>query len=396
MKILQLSQQFPFPEIDGGKIGIANIYKELAKKGSEVTLLYYNDTIIDQKIKKEAENYGNLIEIKHSIKNTKFRILKSIFDNKPIYLRKHFSNSLFKNVLSQIKNKKFDIIHADHSAMAELAINLKKILNIPIGLRLHNIEWKIWYRYAEELKSGFKYKYIIRQARLLKKFEEELIKQFDVLFPITNIDLEYLKNLDPKLNLVMASAGVDVEKVKPIKIEKNPFELIIATTYRWIHNTNGLIWFIEKVLPILKKEIPQIKLTLIGKDIPDSLRKFQSKNVDAIGFVDSIIPYLSRASIYISPLFVGAGIRIKILEAMAMELPVVSTSIGAEGIPATENDGLLIANNEYEFKEQILKLIKNQNLRIQYGKNARNFIINNFTWDISVSKIYESYKKLLK
>lgn len=396
MRILQLSQQFPFPEIDGGKIGIANIYKELAKKGSEVTLLYYNDTIIDQKIKKEAENYGNLIEIKHSIKNTKFRILKSIFDNKPIYLRKHFSNSLFKNVLSQIKNKKFDIIHADHSAMAELAINLKKILNIPIGLRLHNIEWKIWYRYAEELQSGFKYKYIIRQARLLKKFEEELIKQFDVLFPITNIDLEYLKNLDPKLNLVMASAGVDVEKVKPIKIEKNPFELIIATTYRWIHNINGLIWFIEKVLPILKKEIPQIKLTLIGKDIPDSLRKFQSKNVDAIGFVDSIIPYLSRASIYISPLFVGAGIRIKILEAMAMELPVVSTSIGAEGIPATENDGLLIANNEYEFKEQILKLIKNQNLRIQYGKNARNFIINNFTWDISVSKIYESYKKLLK
>ncbi len=79
-----------------------------------------------------------------------------------------------------------------------------------------------------------------------------------------------------------------------------------------------------------------------------------------------------------------------------MELPVVSTSIGAEGIFATEKDGLLIANNEYEFREQILKLIRNQNLRTQYGKNARNFIINNFTWDISVSKIYEAYKKLLK
>jgi len=396
MRILQLSQQFPFPEIDGGKIGIANIYKGLAKKAAKVTLLYYNDSIIDHKIIEEAKNYGNLIDINHSIKNTKFRILKSILDNKPIYLRKHFNNSLFKNVLNRIKNEKFDIIHADHSAMAELAIKLKKILNIPIGLRLHNIEWKIWHRYAEELKSGLKYKYILRQARLLKKFEEELIKQFDVLFPITNIDLEYLKDLDPNLNLVMASAGVDVEKMKAIKIEKNPFELIIATTYRWIHNTNGLIWFIEKVLPDLTKEIPEIKLTLIGKDIPDSLRKFQSQNVDAIGFVDSIIPYLSRASIYISPLFVGAGIRIKILEAMAMELPVVSTSIGAEGIFATEKDGLLIANNEYEFREQILKLIRNQNLRTQYGKNARNFIINNFTWDISVSKIYEAYKKLLK
>jgi len=396
MKILQLSQQFPFPEIDGGKIGIANIYKEFSKKGAEVTLLYYNDSITDNKIIEEAKNYGNLIEIKHSIKNTKFRILKSIFDNKPIYLRKHFNHFLFRNVLNRIKNDKFDIIHADHTAMAELAIELKKILNIPIGLRLHNIEWKIWYRYAEELKSGLKYKYILRQASLLKKFEEKLIKQFDVLFPITNIDLEYLKDLEPNLNLVMASAGVDVEKIKPINIEKNPFELIIATTYRWIHNTNGLIWFIEKVLPDLKKEIPEVKLTLIGKDIPDSLRKFQSQNVDAIGFVDSIIPYLSRASIYISPLFVGAGIRIKILEAMAMELPVVSTSIGAEGIFANEKDGLLIANNEYEFREQILKLIRNQNLRTQYGKNARNFIINNFTWDISVSKIYEEYKKLLK
>ncbi len=241
MKILQLSQQFPFPESDGGKIGIANIFKGFSKIGAEVTFLYYNNEKIQTEHYEEAQKYGNLIEIKHSIKNTKFRIVKSIFDTKPLYIRKHLNNKIIKDVLNKIQNYNYDVIHCDHTAMAELGLILKNYFKIPAGLRLHNIEWKIWKRYADELKSGFKYKYINRQAHLLKEFEENIINKFDVLFPITNVDFEYLNNINPKLNIVLANAGVDKEKIKPIECKKNKNELIIATTYNWIHNTNGLI-----------------------------------------------------------------------------------------------------------------------------------------------------------
>lgn len=395
MKILQLSQQFPFPETDGGKIGIASIYRELSKMGAEMTFFCYNKGKCNKKDLDEAENYGKVIFINHSINNSKFRIIKSLFDYKPIYIRKHLNDKIKNQVEKLIRNIDFDIVHADHTAMAELALYIKEITGKPISLRLHNIEWKIWQRYADELNFFPTKKYIERQAKLLKEFEEEIFEKFDVLLPITSVDYSYLQHFNLNNKIVISEAGVDTEKWKPEKIIRNKNEIIIATTYNWVHNVDGLIWFIEKVLPIVKQHNPNAFLTLLGKELPDKLRKYSKNDVNPIGFVDKVQPYLNRAGIYINPLFVGAGIRIKILESMAMELPVVATSVAAEGINANDSNGLFRADNEYDFAHQILKLMNDEELWLESSINARILIESRYKWSNNVALIYDAYQEIL-
>ena len=163
-------------------------------------------------------------------------------------------------------------------------------------------------------------------------------------------------------------------------VKRNPFEMILATNYTWIHNVNALRWFVDNVLPIVRKSIPNAQLSLIGKNVPDWLKEYSNKGVNIIGYVDKVQPYLNRANIYISPLFVGSGIRFKILEAMSMALPVVASPIAAEGINASSNDALFICDSYNEFAEVIIELFNNINKTRMFGTNARNFILENYSW----------------
>ncbi|MFW5662699.1 MAG: glycosyltransferase family 4 protein, partial [Bacteroidota bacterium] len=128
--------------------------------------------------------------------------------------------------------------------------------------------------------------------------------------------------------------------------------------------------------------------------LPSRFMKMEHLGVKGLGFVDSIKPYMNSSSIYIAPLLVGGGVRIKILEAMAMELPVVATSVSAQGIRAGNNEGLIVCDNPAEYAHSVLSLMRNPDRAVKLGKAARNFIINNHTWMRSVKKIYDSYTKL--
>jgi glycosyltransferase involved in cell wall biosynthesis len=397
MKILQLSPQYPFPEIEGGKIGIASIYKELSRLGADITLVSYSDKVIEKKYLDEGELYGKVLIINHSTENTKSRILKSVVDSKPLYLRKHFNKTLSEKFKQIATENNFDIVHSDHSSMAEAALFVKNLIKIPAGLRLHNIEWKIWKRYSDEFPIYHPSRiYLERQARILKNYESYYYSKFDVCYAITDNDKIEALNMAQGANVKLASAGVNLEEWKPQQIDRNPNELIIAATYGWVHNVKAVKWLIENVLPIIKKEVPDIKFTIIGLNPPEFFNNYKELGVEVKGFVDKVQPYLNKASIYVAPLFVGSGIRIKILEAMAMELPVIATTISAEGIDAIPADGLLVADKAEDYAELILKLIRNPQLAREFGKSARKFIENNYTWKKNVGVMYNEYSDLMR
>ncbi|MBI5325242.1 MAG: glycosyltransferase [Ignavibacteriae bacterium] len=401
LRILQLAPRFPFPADDGGKIGIGNILKEFSNQGAEVTFFSYYDNDRN-KVTKEALEYGiKFTDVKlfeHSTKNTALRIFKSIIYNHSVYIEKHI-NIKIKDYISQlIKEKEFDIVHADHSCMANLALFVKNISGIPAGLRLHNIEWMIWKRYADNIKKNkLKQIYIELQAFYLRKEEKKIYSEMDVCFPITEPDKNRAIEIAPEGRYIVASAGVNTDEWIPSeKIQKNPFELILATTYQWRHNIDAVKWFIEKVLPELRKIIPEITLTLIGKEQPEWLSDNSISGVKSLGYVDKVQPYLNNASIYIAPLFVGSGIRIKILEAMAMELPVVATTIASEGINAKPEDGFILCEDKESYINSIMSLIKNPTYSNSIGKNARKFVMNEFSWQKNVQIMLNEYKRLAK
>ncbi len=397
MKILQITPRFSFPEDDGGKISIANIFKQFSLQNAEATLFSLNCERIPDEAVSEAKRYGNVILFDHNTKNTPIKIAKSIFANTSIYIEKHINKKILDCIDKLINIHNYDVIHADHTCMGPIALHFQNKYNIPFGLRLHNVEYKIWQRYIDEIKNPIKKLYIANQAKLLKNKEAELISQANVNFAITENDRQGALQIAPRANIITASAGVDLAVWQPSDFkQRNPNHLVLATTFNWVHNVNALRWFLENILPALFEKNPQTKMFIIGKNPPEWIENSHSIGAVPLGYLSDIKPVIQKCGIYVAPLFVGSGIRIKILEAMAMELPVVATSISAEGINATENEGLFIENSKDGYVDTILKLMNNNDLRINSGKSARNFIQQNFNWSTNVQKMLHAYSQIIK
>ena len=396
MKILQLAPRIPFPEDDGGKISIANITKVLHKLGDEVTLVFYDSAPELLSIPEYAYEYAEMFPIKHNTTNTLVRIANSFIRQKSIYIEKHISSYVKATMAAFLKGRQYDIIHCDHTAMLPLGLFCKSILGCPLSLRLHNLEYKIWNRYADSMSpispSGI---FLRNQANLLKDYEAKALKLADISIAITDVDRDAALKLTPEANIIAVSAGVDPKEFLPDpNVQRDASELIHATVYSWRHNLSAIKWFIDEVFPLLDGKVEDYHLNLLGKSAPNWLSSYHPK-VRVLGYVPKIQPYLNKAGIYIAPLFVGSGIRIKILEAMAMGLPTVASPISAEGINASEKDGLFIANSAEAFATYISNLIADNDFRINSGKSARNYILNNYDWNTNVALIRNYYQSLI-
>lgn len=393
MNILQLSPQYPFEESDGGKKSISMFFKGFIEQGHNVTFVYLGD--------KEFSGYssprnGEIIHIPHSTKNTILRKIHSVFSPTPLYISKHNSPTLREKLLDIIKYKKIDIVHADHTAMAELAIFAGRYLHVPVVLRLHNVEWKIWQRFGDRCSyfSPVRY-YIQRQARLLKQKESQLSEQCDLCLTITEKDKQAINSMSDRISVETIPFGVNHIDFEPDYSYKESNTLLLATTWAWRHNVDGALWFINKVMPLIREKIPNAKLYLLGKHLPDFFEKYSSEGIEPIGFVTSIEEYYRRCQVFISPLFVGSGIRIKILEAMSYGLPVVSTIVGAEGIEADEPHGLFISDDSRTQAQTIIDLFLSADKVSVLGNDAYSYVRKKYSAENLMQKVTSLYEELL-
>ena len=397
MKILQLVPRFPFPADDGGKIVMANTFIEFFAQGQEVVLFSLNcEKYIPNSAITEAKKHGIVKLFDYNTKNTPQKIIKSILTNQPVYLQKYNNKEIINKIEDLVLAVKPDVIQAEHTCMAPLGLYFKKKYNIPLGLRLHNIEHNIWESYANELSNPLKKLYIKKQSELLKKNEIDIISKVDVNFTITEKERKKLLSIKPNANIITVIPGITPEKWRPSEFyERNTKQLIIATTFDWIHNVDALKWFLDNVLPIVHKAEPEVKMLILGKNPPEWITHYTNIGAIPIGYVEDIQDYMRESSIYVAPLFVGAGIRIKILEAMAMAMPVVATDISADGINATDADGLYRANEPKKYADKIIELMKNDDMCSIAGENARKYVVENFNWKTGVSKMIDAYKNIL-
>ncbi len=396
MRILQLSPQCPYPKSDGGKIGIASILEHLSKyKDVEITFAFYTPSPISELVRSELQsNCHRFIEIPHSTNNSIPRILNSILTNTSLYIEKHIS-PLAVSILTEVMiEEQIEIIHVDHSAMMPLALELQSKYPCKIGYRLHNIEWILWMRYADSCTNrDFKKGFLSKQAELLKTAEADFISKADVVFPISTVDLERAKELNSTARFEIVSAGTNTEYWKPRNpIEKSP-TIVLATTYDWIPNRDGLNWFLKEVFPKIVTKVPNVSLQLLGKN---AFNHYSSNsNITVLGYVEDARPYIQNATVTICPLFVGSGIRIKILESLCGGTSVVSTSVGAEGIHATESEGLYITDDAEQFSRYCIDLLLDPHKAYSEGVKAMKYIEHHWKWEWEIKKMYTAYTSLL-
>jgi len=226
------------------------------------------------------------------------------------------------------------------------------------------------------------------QIRSMLQAEKNSIELADFVFCCSNSDINNYSKLSAKNNFVLIPNGVDTGYFKPESCQ-NEFSLLFTGTMSYYPNSEGISWFLNEVFPNLLKKFPLLKLIIAGKKA-DELGISSSNNISIVSDPDDIRPFFNKSMIYIVPLLKGGGTRLKILEAASMGLPIVSTSIGMEGLDGLNETNILVANDAITFYQKIAFLIENPEARTDLSNNLENWVHQNYTWGQISKKIQNS------
>ncbi len=302
-----------------------------------------------------------------------FPALLNLFSKESYHVRRFISKDFEKKLMEILQKEKFDIVQMETLFMAPYLPVIRKYSKAKVLLRAHNIEHLIWKRLAQTNNNPVKKMYLRHLYITLENFEKTMSGRFDAILPITEKDALFFKN-QSRRPVKTIPFGVNMEKYPAVQNHSPEQALFHIGAMNWMPNEEGIAWFLKEVWPRLIKKHPAIKLYLAGRVMPPWLKNLHEKNVTVVGEVPSARDFIASKSISIVPLFSGSGVRIKIIESMALGKAVVSTRTGAEGIAYTPGKDLLVADTAEEFAEAISYLYTHPGKVMEMGKNARKLM----------------------
>jgi len=399
MRILQLMNKVPWPPKDGGAIACMNMTKGLSMLGHELTVLSMNTSKHHIRIKDIPKNVRSkadfrLVEVPARI-NFIEGALNLFFSKLPYNAQRFISGNFTSELIKLLFEKQFDVIQLEGLYLCPYIPVIRKYSKALIAYRAHNIEYEIWDRTAS-LSKGLRSKYLKNLSERIKRFEINHLNKYDVLIPITERDghiLDKLGNTKPKHT---SQTGIDFASLVPNAKKLEFPSLFHIGALDWAPNQEGLIWFFNNCWPKIHSQNPQLKFYLAGRNAPEWFeRLIRIEGVEYLGEINDAYGFINSKAIMVVPLFSGSGMRIKIIEGMALGKPIVTTDIGTEGIPTENGKNILIANHSEEFIQVISQLINNRSLSDQIGKNAIGFIQEKFDNLSQAGALVEFYKQHL-
>ena len=397
MKILILCKKFPYPLKEGEPIAISYLCRSLRKTGCSISLLVLNTSKhhFDYKQLPASENYFDEIhsvDINNNI--TFWGALKSFISCKSYILSRFYSKAYEVKLKEVLKNGNFDVVQLETIYMAHYIAVIKGNSNAVIALRAHNVEHKIWEKVASDSSFVRKW-YLNHQNVYLKKFELEKINQCDILVAITGDDLHNFRELGFLKKGIAVPVGFDVEKyLTDFSPGTEQQSIAFIGALDWMPNQFGIVWFIEKVWHKVNEKFPMMDLHIAGKNTPSWMKKKSNQNIIIHGEVPDAKAFINQHPVLIAPLFSGSGIKVKVLEGLALGRAVITTSIGVEGISAKHAQHLFIANTEDEFYDCILQCFSTYTDVLKIRKSGKKFLHEKFDSEYLAAKTIESYKML--
>ncbi len=397
MKILYICNKSPWPPIEGGTIGMYNFITKIADAGHDVKVLAANTNKYFVKIDEVPEDFKKKTKFELEYIDLSIKPLDAflnLFTDKSYHVQRFISKAFEKKLVEILKNDTFDIVQIEYLYMSPYLDVVRKYSDAKVVLRAHNIEHLIWKRVADEEKNPLKKFYLRHLATTLEKYERGVLNKFDGIVPVTAKDAEFFKE-NSNVPVEDAPFSIDTEKFAGY-INANPeHALFHIGSMNWMPNEEGIKWFVKEVWPEISKKHPDLKLYLAGREMPKWLMNLKMKNLEVIGEVDDAYEFMSSKSILISPLFSGSGIRVKIIESMALAKAVIATEIAAEGINYTNGKDILLANDKDEFVEAVSKLYSDKELTASLGKNALELVREQHDINKVVAKLERFYNTLL-
>ena len=400
MKILILSHRVPFPQNGGYAIVVANTIKSLVNDGHEVSLVALNAKRHNHSSQlPDGDLLGKINYRAYDIDTTVtvFGVAANLFAKTSFNIDRYYDPEFETLLIRELRNTNYDIIQFEGLFVSLYLPAVRKHSKAKLIYRGHNIENQIWQRLSLQKLDPFKRSYLRMHARRIKNYEQQQLNKFDAIVVFTEQDKNTLTQYGISVPIEVLPIGLRLEKYV-VDISKTEFpSLFFLGSLDWLPNREGMEWFLDTfVNDITSGDLP-VKLYVAGNDIPERFDDYEALGKIFIqGEVDNALEFVNSKSIMIVPLVSGGGMRVKIVEGMAMQKCIISTSLGAEGINFTNGHDILIANNRDEFLEAMQKCIRDEEYCIQLGKNARLLAEKEHDINLVTKNLVKFYKACCK
>ena len=398
MNILFLSQENPYPPDGGHYIRTYNVLKMLAEQHNIFFVATAND---DERIKYKQglENLCKSADIL-VIPQGKFKwrllvsVILNLFSPLPLTPKRNYTKQARAKIKKLIAENRIDLVHVD---ILSLALYFKDVGNIPKILVNHNVESLRVHRWMKVEKNIFLKLFLFYQYLKLYHFEKFICPQFERCIAVSEQDQKILEEMCEPNNFEVLPNGVDIQYFSPqdnIKIIKN--SLIWVGGMRYAYSADAVDYFLDEILPLIRIKISDIQVSFIGGSPTSKLIKNakENPNIKVPGYVDDVRTYIQQSSVFIAPIRSGSGTKLKVLNAMALEKAVVTTSIGAEGIKVKPGEDIIIADTAQEFAQKTIDLLQHPEEANKMGKKGRKVIEKYYSWESIGEKMYKVYDEV--
>jgi sugar transferase (PEP-CTERM/EpsH1 system associated) len=390
MNLLVLDEEFPYPLNSGKRIRSFNLWSRLARKHTVRYLAYGREDSAEYKL--FADHLLNPIAVPPQIPKKSgpmfyLRLLATLFSSEPYIVTSHYSEAFLAAMQAAIRKETPHLIVCEWSPYARFVRDITDIKTVVVA---HNIEATIWRRYYENETNPLKRWYIGRQAAKVEAFEKSIFRTVKGATAVSDEEAGWILSVNPNLNVSSIDNGVDLEYFSGDNSRQQPRTIVFTGSMDWRPNQDCVTYFVEDIFPILRRTYPDLSAVFVGRNPPEHIVRYGDRDgIEITGTVDDVRGYINDASVYVVPLRIGGGSRLKILEALSMQKAVVSTSVGAEGLEITPDENIVLADAPEQFAAAVSTLVENPERRAALGKAGRQLVERRYGWDFLAGRLAE-------
>lgn len=397
MKVLQLCNKPPYPPVDGGTMAMNSITQGLLEAGCEVRVLTVETDKHPLRRESIGEDYLQRTRVEAVYVDLRIKAasaLLAMLCGESYHVKRFISDDFAQALKRVLEEETFDVVHVESIFLTPYVPLIRRHTQAPVILRAHNVEHMIWRRVAQSTRNPLKRWYLKHLSLTLRAYELEHINDYDGVVCITQNDADRFRAEGCRRPLVAIPFGIEPEGLDHVEAEPNSLFHIGAMD--WLPNQEGVEWLLEKVWPVVHRQVPQARLYLAGRKMPERWMKADIEGVSVVGEVDDAMYFIGSKQINVVPLLSGSGIRVKIIEAMSVGKTVITTSVGAQGIECTDGVDILIANTPEEFAAQIGRCLADKEFADGIGAAASRLIASQYAVDKVTGQLLEFYQKIMK
>ncbi len=400
MRILWLKSDLLLPLDKGGKLRTWHLMRHLARS-HDITYLAFaepgqapGDVEGMREVASRVETITRAEAPKGSLRFYAGAAMHLI-DPLPYAVGKYRSTAFRRRLRQLLKQHAFDLIVCDFLFPA---VNLPKRLPCPAVIFTHNVESEIWRRHADTQTGALGRLLYGMQHRRMLEYERRTLSRFDGVLAVSDADRDSFARLYPDAAadpVHVVPTGVDTDYFSPSPNTPSPAAIVFTGSMDWLPNEDAMLHFCSHVLPLIRADEPEARLSIVGRAPTPAARKLaEDAGIHVTGRVDDVRPYMRDAAVYVVPLRIGGGTRLKIFEAMAMGKAVVSTTVGAEGLPIVPGEHLLIADEPHTFARAVVRLMRDTDRRERLGAAARALVVARYDWSAVAGSLEDALTRV--